>query len=67
MWDTDLLSQLEGSLWEAADQLRANSGLGSNEYFFPVMGIIFLRHAYNRFTTVNEDIEKDLPKRGWRI
>jgi type I restriction enzyme M protein len=64
MWDTDLLSQLEGSLWEAADQLRANSGLGSNEYFFPVMGIIFLRHAYNRFTTVNDDIGKDMPKRG---
>ncbi|MFZ2653931.1 MAG: N-6 DNA methylase [Victivallales bacterium] len=64
MWDNNLLSQLEGSLWEAADQLRANSGLGSNEYFFPAMGIIFLRHAYNRFITVKDEIEKDMPKRS---
>ena len=30
-------SQLEKDLWEAADQLRANSGLASSEYFMPVL------------------------------
>ena len=33
----------------AADTLRANSNYASNEYFLPVMGLIFLRHAYSRF------------------
>lgn len=39
------IEQLEDSLWEAADQLRANSKLTSSEYCMPVLGIIFLRHA----------------------
>lgn len=39
------IEQLESSLWEAADQLRANSKLTSSEYCMPVLGIIFLRHA----------------------
>ena len=43
------IEQLEDSLWEAADQLRANSKLTSGEYFMPVLGIIFLRHAMNRY------------------
>jgi type I restriction enzyme M protein len=44
------LKQLENRLWEAADQLRANSKLTATEYSFPVLGLIFLRHAYNRFS-----------------
>jgi hypothetical protein len=39
-------AQLEADLWEAADQLRANSNLTSSEYCMPVLGVIFLRHAY---------------------
>jgi putative membrane protein len=35
-------------LWSSADTLRANSNFASNEYFLPVMGLIFLRHAYSR-------------------
>jgi hypothetical protein len=31
----------ESSLWEAADQLRANSKLTSSEYCMPVLGVIF--------------------------
>jgi len=42
------IEQLEDSLWAAADQLRANSKLTSGEYFMPVLGIIFPRHATNR-------------------
>lgn len=39
------ISKIEDSLWEAADQLRANSKLTSSEYCMPVLGVIFLRHA----------------------
>jgi type I restriction enzyme M protein len=57
------IEALERRLWSAADQLRANSGLGSNEYFMPVMGLIFLRHAHNRFLKVKAEIEPKLAKR----
>jgi type I restriction enzyme M protein len=40
---------LEKRLWEAADQLRANSGLTSEQYSTPVLGLIFLRFAEARF------------------
>ena len=56
--------KLEKRLWEAADQLRANSKLTSTEYCMPVLGLIFLRQAYNRFVVVKDEIEKNLPKRG---
>lgn len=56
-------SQLEKRLWESADQLRANSKLTSNQYFMPVLGLIFLRHAYNRYLMVEKEIVKTLPTR----
>jgi type I restriction enzyme M protein len=40
---------LEKRLWDAADQFRANSGLKSQEYSAPVLGLIFLRFAEVRF------------------
>ncbi|MGA1409266.1 MAG: restriction endonuclease subunit M, partial [Prochlorotrichaceae cyanobacterium] len=35
------IGEIEKRLWEAADTLRANSGCASNEYFLPVMGLLF--------------------------
>ncbi len=58
------IEAIEKRLWNAADTLRANSNYASNEYFLPVMGLIFLRHAYSRFLMVKEAIEANLPKRG---
>jgi len=58
------IEAIEKRLWNAADTLRANSNYASNEYFLPVMGLIFLRHAYSRFLGVKDDIEANLPKRG---
>lgn len=58
------LHQLETDLWEAADQLRANSKLTATEYSMPVLGLIFLRHATNRFEAVKAEIEPMLPTRG---
>ena len=40
---------LEKRLWDAADELRANSGLKASEYSTPVLGLIFLRFADSRF------------------
>ena len=45
--DTDNAA-LEKRLWDAADQFRANSGLKSQEYSAPVLGLIFLRFAAQR-------------------
>jgi type I restriction enzyme M protein len=58
------IEAIEKRLWSAADTLRANSNYASNEYFMPVMGLIFLRHAYSRFLNVKDQIEASLPSRG---
>ena len=36
-------NDIEKRLWDAADELRANSKLKSSEYSIPVLGLIFLR------------------------
>ena len=53
------LEKFEADLWKIADNLRANSNLASNEYFLPIMGLIFLRHATNRFYEARAAIEAD--------
>ena len=58
------IEAIERRLWSAADTLRANSSHASNEYFLPVMGLVFLRHAYSRYLAVKDDIEANLPTRG---
>jgi type I restriction enzyme M protein len=62
------LAQLEASLWDAADNLRANSKLTAGEYCMPVLGVIFLRHATNRYHEALREIHADqaagkMPKR----
>ena len=58
------IEAIEKRLWGAADTLRANSTYASNEYFLPVMGLVFLRYAYSRYLSVKDDIETSLPTRG---
>ena len=58
------IGEIEKRLWASADNLRANSNFASNEYFLPVMGLIFLRHAYSRFLKVKVEIESTLPMRA---
>ena len=53
------IEKLEADLWAAADNLRANSKLTSSDYFMPVLGVIFLRHAANRFEAATRQIEAD--------
>ena len=49
---------MEKRLWEASDQLRANSGLTSAQYSTPVLGLIFLRFAEARFAKRRTQLEK---------
>ena len=48
-------SELEKRLWDAADELRANSKLKSSEYSVPVLGLIFLRYADHKFAVGREE------------
>jgi len=45
----DQLKKLEKDLWAAADKLRANSDLKASEYSTPVLGLIFLKFADNKY------------------
>ena len=48
-------NEIEKRLWEAADQLRANSSLTAQEYSRPVLGLIFLKYADQRFTEAEKE------------
>ncbi len=60
------LRKLEAELWWAAGLLKANSKLTASEYSMPVMGLIFLRHAFNRFLKVKVEVEKDFTIKNGR-
>lgn len=47
----------EKRLWDIANDLRANSGLSSAEYSYPVLGLIFLRHADFKFTEKEKEFK----------
>lgn len=53
-----MINEIEKRLWNAADQLRANSRLKSSEYSVPVLGLIFLSFADYKFTLAEKEIEK---------
>ena len=53
------IEEFEADLWKLADDLRANSNLASNEYFLPILGLLFLRHATNRYHEALTAIEAD--------
>lgn len=51
------LDQLEKDLWEAADNMRANSRFNVAEYRDPMLGIIFLRFAHKRYEEALEKLD----------
>ena len=51
------LSQVQRTLWKAADELRANSTLTPSDYRGPVLGLIFLAYAEHRFEAVRTEVE----------
>ncbi len=62
-------NELEKRLWQAADQLRANSGLNAQQYSGPVLGLIFLRFVEVRFAKQRAALEKQATgsRRGSRL
>lgn len=54
------IKKLETELWGAADELRANSKLTAAEYKDPVLGLILLRYAQNKFEEAKNQIEETL-------
>ena len=61
------IRKLEKELWDAADLLRVDSKVTSQEYWMPVLGLIFFRYAYSRFQFVEAEILKDRPMRNGRV
>ena len=54
------LNELERRLWDAADELRANSKLRSSEYSIPVLGLIFLRYADHKFAQAEDELAREM-------
>lgn len=55
------IKQLEAELWDSANSLRANSKLTAAEYKDPVLGLILLRYAQNRYDQAKTQIEASIP------
>jgi type I restriction system adenine methylase HsdM len=51
------VEQLETELWDSASLLCANSMHTATEYKAPVLGLILLRYAQNRYDQIKERIE----------
>ena len=60
--NSEQLKQLETDLWSAADNLRANTDLKSSEYATPVLGLIFLKFADNKYSRAEKEINKEFQK-----
>ena len=55
------IRQLEKELWDAADELRSNSKLTAAEYKDPLLGLVLLRFAQNRYEDAKIEIAEKLP------
>jgi type I restriction enzyme M protein len=54
------LKKLNEDLWSAAKKMRADSDLKLNEIDTPILGLIFLKFADNKYTLVEDEIEAEL-------
>lgn len=54
---------IEEKLWDAANSLRSNSTYKASEYATPVLGLIFLRYASNKFALAKPLVEAE--KQPW--
>lgn len=55
---------MRATLWAAADELRANSKLTPVQYRDPVLGLVFLAYAENRFEEVRGAVEANRSARN---
>jgi len=59
-------SELEKRLWDAANHFFAGAGLTSAQYSTPVLGLIFLKYADDKFKHAKAELDKK-KKTGSRI
>ena len=59
--EQESIKQLEVELWDSADELRANSKLTAAEYKDPILGLVLLRFAQNRYEEAKIEVEENLP------
>ncbi|MCF6142353.1 type I restriction-modification system subunit M [Flavobacterium sp. K77] len=55
------IKNLEKELWDAADELRGNSKLTAAEYKDPLLGLVLLRFAQNRYEDAKIALTNSLP------
>jgi len=53
------LKKLENDLWASANSLRAYGGIKAADYAVPVLGLIFLRFADNKYSHFEPEILKE--------
>lgn len=58
------LALVRSTRWAAADGLRANSKPTPVQYRDPVLGLMFLAYAENRFETVRGEVEANATARN---
>jgi len=56
------IRQLEKELWDAADALRAYNKQTAAEYKDPVLALVLLRFAQNRYEEAKPIVEAKIPK-----
>lgn len=55
----EALKALEDKLWDAANSFRASAGIKAADYALPVLGVIFLKFADNRYSQHEAAIEEE--------
>ncbi|WP_026777250.1 type I restriction-modification system subunit M [Polaribacter sp. Hel_I_88] len=62
------LKDLEVKLWDSANAMRAHGGLKASDYAVPVLGLIFLKFAENKYSQHEPEILKEYQKdKGTRM
>ncbi|KUK86476.1 MAG: Site-specific DNA-methyltransferase (Adenine-specific) [candidate division TA06 bacterium 34_109] len=60
-------NEIEKRLWNVADKLRANTALRPNEFYIPVLGLIFLRYSDYKFQLAELELKKKITQGLGRI
>lgn len=50
------LKELQDKLWDSANSMRAYGGIKASDYAVPVLGLIFLRFADNKYSQFEKEI-----------
>lgn len=53
------IKELKKKLWDTANDLRANSGLEYSQFSEPILGLIFLKFADNKYSQSEDEIIKE--------